>query len=70
MGGGASDCNRCPLLQSDRPTWTVMHPRPKLTSSHCVRGLVFPCVQASIIHRTGVTAPSHASPPLQEVKVR
>ena len=32
--------------------------------------LAFPCVQASVIHGTGVPAPPHASPPLQEVKVR
>ena len=38
MGCGASDHNRCPLLQSDRPTWKVMHPPPKPTSSHCSRG--------------------------------
>ena len=38
MGGGASDCNRHPLLQSEEPMWKVMHPPPKLTSSHCIRG--------------------------------
>ena len=44
MQGGASDCNRCPLLWSDRPTWTLMHPPPKLTSSHCIRDWWFPYV--------------------------
>ena len=38
MQGGMSDHNRCPLLQSDRPTQMVMHPPPKLTSSHHIRG--------------------------------
>ena len=32
-----SDHNRCPLLQSDKPTWKVMSPPLKLTSSHCIR---------------------------------
>ena len=26
-----------PLLQSDRPMWTVVHPPSKLASSHCIR---------------------------------
>ena len=38
MGGGASDHNRCPLLQSDGPTQKVTHPPPELTSSHHIRG--------------------------------
>ena len=29
--------------------------------------LAFPCVQASVMHETGVPALSHASPPPQEV---
>ena len=70
MGGGVSDCNTHPLLQSDRPTQTVTHPPPKLTSSHHIRDIAFLCVQASIIHGTSVPAPSHASPLPQEVKVR
>ena len=41
LGGGASDHNRHPLLQSDKPTWKVMHPPPKLTSSGCIRGWHF-----------------------------
>ena len=36
--GGASDCDRCPLLRSNEPTWKVTSPPPKLTSSHCIRG--------------------------------
>ena len=46
MGGGVSDHNRCPLLQSDGPTWKVMHAPPKPASSHCIRGwhyLVYRC---------------------------
>ena len=38
MGGGASDCNRYSPLQSDRPTWKVAHPPPKLASSLYIRG--------------------------------
>ena len=38
MGGGASDCDRRLLLQSDGPTWKVTNPPPKPTSSHHVRG--------------------------------
>ena len=38
LGGGASDHDRCPLLQSDEPTWKVMCPPPKQTSSPCIRG--------------------------------
>ena len=37
-GGGASDHNRCTLLQSDEPTHKVMHPPLKLTSSRHIRG--------------------------------
>ena len=37
LGGGASNCNKHPLLQSDTPTWKVASPPPKLTSSHCIR---------------------------------
>ena len=39
MGGGASDQNRPPLLQNDKPAWKVMCPLLKLTSFHCIRGL-------------------------------
>ena len=38
MGGGASDCNRHPLLQSNEPTQKVMHPPPELASSCHARG--------------------------------
>ena len=38
MWSGMSDHIRCPLLWSDGPMWTVMHPQPKPTSSHCIRG--------------------------------
>ena len=37
LGGGASNCSLCSLLQSDKPTQTVMSPPPKLTSHH-IRG--------------------------------
>ena len=33
-GGGVSNCNWHPLLQSDEPTWKVMSPPLKLTSHH------------------------------------
>ena len=36
-------------------------------SSH--QRLAFPCVYASIVHRRGVPAPPHASPPSKEVKL-
>ena len=38
LGGGVSDHDRHPLLQSDKPTQEVMSPPPKLASSHCIRG--------------------------------
>ena len=38
MGDGASDCNRHPLLWSNKPPQKVMHPPLKLTSSLCIRG--------------------------------
>ena len=37
MQGGMSDSERHPLLQSDGPMQTVMHPPPQLTSSHHIR---------------------------------
>ena len=47
MGGGVSDHDRHPLLQSDGPTWKVMHPPPKPASSCHIRGwhsLVYRCL--------------------------
>ena len=47
MGGGASDCNRCSLLQSDGPMWKVTYHPPKPTASHHIRGwysLVYRCL--------------------------
>ena len=37
MWGDVSDHDQHPLLQSDRQTWTVMHPLPKSASSHHIR---------------------------------
>ena len=44
MWGSAADHDRHPLLWSDGPMQTVMHPPPKRTSSHHVRGWHSLCI--------------------------
>ena len=40
--GGASDHDRHPLIQSDGPMWTVMHPTLQPTSPHHIRNWCSP----------------------------
>ena len=62
LGGGVSDHDRHPLLQSDEPTWKVISPPLKLASSHHIRGRhshVYGCTSTP-----GVPVPPHARLPL------
>ena len=58
-----------PILWSDGPVWMVTHPPPETDFFSLHQRLAFPCVEASIMHRTGVPAPPHTSPLPKEVKI-
>ena len=65
-----TNCSWCALLWSDKPTWMVTSPPPKLASSCCIRGwhsLVYG--QLSYMGQV-YQAPPHARLPAQEVMKR